>query len=252
MIHNSPADGLVVHPAFMKSGAEMSQFWVGKYQGTDWSGSYIGSQPSVKPLRSVSVGTLFSRASARGNGFMGWSIWQVNAIRLLALIELGTGNSQTVLGQGHNHSYTSDDAKNTNDSVHPVWRKMVGLYGNCWQCVQGLKHDASYNWSCWDMQGNKTWVSIPAPYKSSGHFLELMTDKASGYDTNLLFLPKTTAAIDSSTFNDNFEFYTSARDYFVQGGTHYSSTTAMGLFSSWALNSGDSRIDIGIRLAREL
>ena len=236
----------------MKNGSEISCFWVGKYQGTDWSGSYIGSQPGVKPLRSVALGTLFDRAAARGNGFMGLPIWQVNAIRLLALIEMGTGNSQSVMGQGHNHSYTSDDAKNTNDSVHPVWRGMVGLYGNCWQGVQGLKHDSSYNWSCWDMKGKKTFVAIPAPYKNSGYALDLLNDKSTDYDTNLLFLPKTSAEINSSTFNDHFEFYTGDRGYFVQGGTHFSSTTSMGLFSSWMLTSGDTRIDIGIRLAREV
>ena len=38
MISDQPAPGFAVHPAFMNYGAEVAQYWVGKYQGTNVGG----------------------------------------------------------------------------------------------------------------------------------------------------------------------------------------------------------------------
>jgi hypothetical protein len=105
MISDRAAPGFAVHPAFMNYGAEVAQYWVGKYQGTNDGGTKLGSAAGVTPLVSIDFPTMQARATARNTGgvtgFGLWNIYQLSAIQTLALIEMGGSDSQTLIGQGH-------------------------------------------------------------------------------------------------------------------------------------------------------
>jgi hypothetical protein len=205
MIDNVKRSGFVTHPAFMKSGAEIDRYWIGKYQSTDDGGAKLGSQPGVKPI-SIGLPTLISRAAARNTGgitgFMECSIYQYAAIQTLALIEMGGSDSQTLIGMGN---VSGGGVKNTNDATvaQATWRGIVGLWGNAWQMVDGMKIDANKKVQIWDKNGNKTYVTTPCIAPGAGYMLEMATDAGNDYDLSMVFTPKTvTTSINDSTYPD--------------------------------------------------
>lgn len=187
-ISDQPADGFSLHSAFKKNGEDLAQFWVGKYQGTA-DGAKLGSQAGLKPLASINF-TAMQQAARRGDGFMLWSIYQLAAIQMLALIELGTADAQSVLGSGH---VNGGGARAVDDETvaQATWRGIVGLWGNVWQMVDGLQTDENTCYRIWDADGNGEYAStgVKAP---DGWIHRRHNRSGEGFDLGAVFLPKKT------------------------------------------------------------
>ncbi|WP_460745082.1 hypothetical protein, partial [Microvirgula curvata] len=194
-ISDQPLPGYALHPAFMVDGAPVAQFWVGKYQGTSDGGAKLGSDSRLAPAVAIAFLTLKAMAVARNTGgvtgFGLWNIYQLAAIQLLALIEMGGADSQSLIGQGCvdemavlpvNHSLVAQ----------ATWRGIVGLWGNIYQIVDGLRTDANSRYTVWDKSGNKTWITTGQTTPRSGTYPATFSiDSGALHDLSICFLPAT-------------------------------------------------------------
>lgn len=252
MVSDQPLAGFNLHPAFMNGGAPIGQFYVGKYQGTT-DGAKLGSAAGLTPLVSIDFPAMQARAAARNTagvtGFGLWNYYQLQAIQLLALIEMGGADSQTLIGQG-NVSSGSVLAVDSATVAQASWRGIVGLWGNVFQMVDGLETDASSKFKVWDKSGNKTWVTTGQTAPASGNYpVTFSTDSGASHDLSVGFTPATgdTTASNGSTGDI---FYQSPNCVAYHGG-HWSYGAGAGLFF---LNVGYSAsyayTTIGGRLAK--
>lgn len=250
-ISDQPLSGFALHPAFMSAGAAIAQYWVGKYQGTG-DGTKLGSLPGSLPLAGLQAALLISRAAARNangvTGFGVWNIYQLQAIQLLALIELGGADSQSLAGSG----VVSGSATVNVDLAGATWRGVVGLWGNIAQLVDGLQTDASGYYKVWDKSGNKGYqtTTLLAPL-SNGYPVSMGTDAAAAYDLSLGFLPATLDTTPANgTLPDSYIRGSVVNAFALHGGA-YSSGSDAGLFSLNVFNSGTSNgPTMGARLAK--
>lgn len=252
MVSDQPAAGFSVHPAFMNAGAEIAQYWVGKYQGTNDGGTKLGSVAGSTPLVSIDFPTMQARANARNTGgvtgFGLWNIYQLSAIQTLALIEMGGSDSQTLIGQGHvagSSALATDNAT----VAQATWRGIVGLWGNVWQMVDGLQTDASSKYKIWDKNGNKTYQTTSLTAPASNYPITMATATGTDYDLSQVFAAETTnATAGNGTYGDYF--YQSPSCVAYHGGAWNDGSNA-GLFFLYVLNDASySYTIIGGRLAK--
>ncbi len=220
MVSDQPAAGFALHPAFMNAGAPIDQFWVGKYQGTSDGGTKLGSVAGATPLVSIDFPTMQARAAARNTGgvtgFGLWDYYKLEAARLLALIEMGGTDSQALIGQGHVSGSSALAVDNTT-VAQATWRGIVGLWGNAYQMIDGLRTNASNQYEIWDSQGNKTWVSTGISAPGNGYPVTFATASGANFDLGLLMLPATTNTTASNGTTADY-FYAAASCVAYHGG----------------------------------
>lgn len=251
-ICDQPQPGFVLHPAFMNAGAAIAQFWTGKYQGTNDGGTKLGSVAGVLPLVSIDFPTMQARAAARNTGgvtgFGMWSIYQVASIQMLAAIEIGGSDSQSLIGQGN---VASSAALNTDNATvaQASWRGIVGLWGNVWQMVDGLQTDASSKYKIWDRLGNKTYITTTKTAPANGYPVTMAEDTGADFDLRDIFAAATTdATVTNGTYADYF--YQAANCVAYHGGAWGDGATA-GLFYLYVLYAAsDAHTYVGGRLAK--
>ena len=251
MISDQPAAGFTLHPAFMRAGAEIAQFWVGAFQGTDDGGTRLGSAAGVSPLVSIDFPTMRNRALARNTagvtGFGLWDPYQLGAIQVLALIEMRGSDSQTLIGQGH-VAGSSALATNHATVAQATWRGIVGLWGNVWQMLDGLRTNASSVFEVWDAQGNQTYQSSGLTAPASGWTITMQGQDGANPMLASTFIPATTGAQASGTFADHY--WVAANCVAYHGGGWNDGANA-GLFSLLViLSSAAASTSIGGRLAK--
>ena len=140
--------GYVVHPAFVKEGVEVAYRYYRAYTGYN-NASKIVSISGVTPTRSLSRTTFRTYAKANGTGW-GLTDWNLlYAVQMLLLIEIGTFDSQKILGTGN---YTGDNYGITtggtnllgnNSSTYTVdgymsYRGIENFYADCWEWIDGV------------------------------------------------------------------------------------------------------------------
>lgn len=252
LISDQPAANFAVHPAFMHNGAEIAQYWVGRFQGTNDSGTRLGSAAGVAPLASIDFPAMQARANARNvagvTGFALWSIYQLAAIQTLALIEMGGSDSQALIGQGHvagSSALATDHAT----VAQATWRGIVGLWGNVWQMVDGLQTNASSQFQIWDRNGNRTYQNTALTAPASGWPVTMATTAGANFNLGTVFAPSTTnAAQGNGSYAD--QFWQAANCVAYHGGDWINGASA-GLFSLHVSGSASNvSTNIGGRLAK--
>lgn len=260
MISDQPVSGFSVHPAFIGAGgAELNQIWVGKYQAST-SGGKLQSVPGVQPRVSMDFPTARAEAYARNtggvSGFRLWSYYDLAAIQMLASIEMGGLDMQALIGQGR---VSTSSAANVDaaDVAQAGWRGIVGLWGNVWQMVDGLKRNGG-NWWRWqyNVPGNTTTSDFATGYVNTGRSAPTANGYPVTFDTTLLsagiIVPATVdgAAANGST-GDYFWSNANTDDRIAYHGGHWSHGADAGLFSLHVgIAPSNSYTDIGCRLAK--
>jgi len=252
-ISDQPVAGFALHPAFMDAGVEIDHFYVGKYQGTDDGGTKLGSVAGAPPLVSIDFPTMQSRAAARNtggvSGFMLWSKYQLSAIQMLALIEMGGSDSQALIGTGrvNESSATNVDAA---DVAQATWRGIVGLWGNVWQMVDGLRQNASSLLEVWDRDGNQGWVSTGITPPPTGWPVTMNDATGAGWDLRDVFMP---LSVDASESNGSFadRYYRNTGERVAYHGGYWGHGSNAGLFGLNLISAPSSALTyIGGRLAK--
>lgn len=251
-ISDQPAAGFTLHPAFKNAGADLAQFWVGKYQGTP-DGTKLGSKAGLNPLVSIDFPTMQARAAARNtagvSGFALWSIYQLSAIQTLAMIEMGGSDSQALIGQGN----VSTGAVQAVDSVtvaQATWRGIVGLWGNVHQMVDGLQTDAASKFKIWDRNGNKSYLTTTRAAPASGTYPVTMAEDAGvDYDLRDIFAPATVDA--KASYGSYGDYFTQSANSVAYYGGGCGDGSYAGLFFLFAYNAASSAYSsVGGRLAK--
>ena len=251
-ISDGAADGFVLHPAFMKNGAEITGFWVGAYEcSTDASDSNKAASIIGKsPLVSIDFPTMQSRCAARNTGGQsGWHLWNIYelaAIQMLCLIELGTPDVQTAVGSGNSAS----SAAVATGSSNAKWRGISELWGNVWHMVDGFKGSGT-TIQILDRLGNGTYVNTGASaLTSSGYPKDMLDTSGTGFNFNDVFVPKT---IDATASNGTYgDYYYAATSNFVcYHGGNWVHGAPDGLFYLHLANTSSyAPTHIGGRLAK--
>ena len=240
------------HPAFMHHGSRIDQFWVGKYQGTP-DGEKLGSQPSLMPLVSIDFPAMQARGAARNtggvSGFGLWSIYQLAAIQILALIEMGGSDSQTLIGPGNVTGQQGLLEVSNATVAQATWRGIVGLWGNVWQMVDGLQTDGERRFRIWDYDGNKSYVSTGIKTPASDWFHLRATKEGNGFDMGAVFVPKKTRDYRNDSAIGNY-FWASENSVAYHGGNWGNSSDA-GLFCLGVSGDASNSLPyLGGRLAK--
>lgn len=162
--------GYVVHPAFVRDGIELDYRYRAAYDGYN-NGGTLQSRSGVYPTTNQTITTFRTYAQANGTGWhLGdWLLHQ--AITLLAIIEYGTMNIQSALGQGRtmltggswaggsyigitglsnslgnssgNYTYAGDADDAQADLSFMSYRGIENLYGNIWKFADGVLASAN-------------------------------------------------------------------------------------------------------------
>lgn len=250
-VSDQPVVGFELHPAFKGSAGNLAQFWVGKYQGTA-DGAKLGSKAGVTPLVSIDFPTMQSRAAARNaggiTGFQLWDVYQLSAIKLLCLIEIGGADSQALIGQG-NVSGSAALAVDHATVAQASWRGIMGLWGNVRQMFDGLQTNGSSQYQVWNKDGSRSYVNTGVTAPASGWAASLSAAAGAGFDLAGLFLPATTNATQTNgTLGDYF--YTGSNTVAHHGG-HWSDGAYAGLFNVYVSHSASyANAHLGGRLAK--
>lgn len=247
LVSPEPRAGFVVHPAFFNAGNEINQFWIGSYHACDdpaAPGVKLGSQPNINPQASLPGQTGIDRMQARnGSGIAGFGsmTWhQICAVKLLSLIEIGTPDVRTIVGQGWNSS-TAGAARPAGTS-DANWRGVYDLWGLLHTLCTGIEIVGARIWVA-DESGALVDTGLDQP--TSG-YISTVAEGAFGW----AFLPASTGA--SSTGYMAYQWANNSATTAVRHGgafSHAAETVGLFTFSGhYALSVSYS--NYGFRLAK--
>ncbi|MEG2964785.1 MAG: hypothetical protein RR860_19005, partial [Janthinobacterium sp.] len=143
-----------------------------------------------------------------------------SAIQWLYLVENATMDSQTKTGQGR---VSTSSAANVDaaDVAQASYRGIVGLWGNVYQWMDGLKTVAGVV-NLWDKNGNKTWVSTgqtPTNINGYAYPTAFMSAYGAGYDMKDAFIASAGPTSNSAATAPDQQYFGNAGEYFpVVGG----------------------------------
>lgn len=251
-------DGYKIHPAFMYKGEVKDGFYIGCYEAsTDASSSSKAASVKGKsPLVSIDFPTMQTRCTARNTGTTGdgagWhlnNIYEVSAVNMLLLIELGTPDVQTKIGSGNVNS----NAAVTGGSSNAVYRGLHEWWGNVWEMVDGFKGDGSGKALMFDNTGKETYKATgitPANGSQWQYPIEMYDTVGDDYDLSACFIPSKVGAASAGTYADGI-YGPVASSFVLYKGGDWRDASSAGAFA-WLVSptASYSRADIGGRLAK--
>lgn len=254
-ISDQPIAGYSIHPAFRSAGVDVDQIYVGKYQAS-MNGDKLESKAGVLPAVSRSMTQFIAAAAARNTadvvGFGLWSVFHWSAIQWLYLVENATMDSQTKTGQGRVRAASAANV-DAADVAQATYRGIVGLWGNVYQWMDGLK-TVSGVVNLWDKNGNKTWVSTgQTPPNINGWTCPttFMSATGAGFDMNDVFIASAGPENNSAATAPDLQYFNNYREYFPVVGGGWSAAADAGL---WCVSCGfaasGTGANVGARLAK--
>lgn len=272
--------GFRLHPAFYtgftNEGAkkEYDAFYVGAYPLTKNANGVAESLGTKKALIDdvVSQYSVYCQNKNSGavSGYHMWTIYEVAAIQLLALLEHRTTNLQNVCGRGRVSStevgMNNDVAEGTGPAT-AQYKKIYCLWGNAWQLVDGIKTDAGNNLLLWGGDGTKEYgtTDIKVPHRTSesvtyadgvtsGYYKRPLTDVGARYNCSDMFLPDfttLTGRVELGTYSDYVYCPTGTTEHLCAVGGSYNSGEEAGLFAyNFNILSTQRYDNVTSRLAR--
>ena len=148
-VSEKPEVGFEVHPAFIKNGVEVDYRYYRAYKGSV-SGTKLISRSGVKAAGNETI--VAFRTKARANG-AGWGLidWHlIHAIQTLLFIEIGTFDSQAMLGNGNDtgsdygmttggsNGIGNASSPSTNDDTWMSYRGIENFYADIYEWVDGI------------------------------------------------------------------------------------------------------------------
>lgn len=242
-ISTLPADGFVVHPAFKKQGSELDYFLIGQYESTP-VGSCLCSQYSYGDgYPKVGLSFDITRSMLERNNYSGESrfhmlnIYEIGAIQMLCLLELGTPDVQAELGNGNCYSGTLQLVTATSGR----WRNIYQLWGNTSDFIDGIRQQGGLENSLliFDQDGYRTFVNVPLAAQLDLRWIVSMRADhgdeggtyGGAYDLRSVFIP---AAVDvdqaDGTFSDRAKVIKASSGQYVAtiGGNYFEGPESAG------------------------
>ena len=181
-----------------------------------------------------------------------WEWPMMAEVQLLALIEYATPDMQSAIGRGRVDT-TSVNLVDGLDVAQATWRGHVGLWGNVWQMVNGIRLTASRQLELFDSEGRRTYINTGFVYPTwSGWGYPYTFNYSAGAQFNLadLFIPDTGGGTLASGSTGDGIYQPAASGVYYHGGDWYDASSA-GLFCANLYSpASDSHAGIGCRLAK--
>lgn len=241
---------------FYISGAELSTFvkhpgggrYMSRYECNNIFLSVSGHTPKV----ATSLTVFRTGITAIDNKHFQYDFHTYNAIELLYIVEFANLDSQSKIGAG----ITSANAVmitgltdvltyhtgriNGTDNLCPIqYRWIENLWGNCWNCVDGI---LIYNADVYICDDNSKYASVlTVNYTSIGHSIPINKDWIKNYISNddKYLLPSITSNSSSTTYAcDFYSGNTGLNGLYIGGG--YGDGVSSGLFCWRALYNPDT------------
>ena len=226
--------GFVVHPAFIKGGVAVPFRYAPAYRGILMGGK-LRSVSGVNPTTNRSISQF--RADSIANG-VGWHLndWHLyNAIRTLCTIEIGTLNTQDVLGAGNStgSNYTratgvsnaiGNGSSNTSIAGWMSYRGIEDYYASSWQFMDGINIqnyqvfvNGDYRTFASDVfTGDYVSTGVTVPAGASASYIKDMNFSING------MIPTMIGGASTTYTGDGLWSATGNRIAFVGGSAEYS------------------------------
>ena len=266
--------GYSVHPAFIRDGVEQDYIYISAYEGcaydtsissynttdsqvVDFSattGDKLSSIANAKPLSGVSqsahINNCRNIAQNRGANWQMIDYHSVSAIQLLLLVEYGTFDSQSAIGEGvvDKASGSVNESVNTgatttlgngsgylgtNGLSSVSYRGIENFWGNIWVWVDGINIKADRN--PWIADNNFVSDTFVSPYTDTG----LTLPSSDNYISNIQdldgFLPSAVSG-SSNTYITDYFYPATGNRVAVLGGRWYDELQA----GAWRWSVGTS------------
>ena len=261
LIAPGPGEGFAPMPAFtVPNGNPRPCFWLGTYAGTDDGGTKVGSLPGKMPLVNLNFNAMLTRCSARNvdgvEGFQMWDVYMLSVLQQLSAIEFGTTNMQTAIGRGRVDTSSANYVDEA-DVAQASWRGLVGLWGNVWQVVQGIRTDTSRYLEVWARDGSRLYkatnIALPV-FDGTNPAFAVTFDHSYGdnFDLRDYFLPKTTSTTAAlGSLGDAYWGPSGGSGGVLYLGGDWSQAARAGLFCQNMHNAASyAAANIGCRLAK--
>ena len=220
-ISTAPASGYVLHPAFIKNGVEVDYRYYRAYTGSV-SGTKLISRSGVSAAASETIAAF--RTKARDNG-TGWGLvdwYLLFAVQTLLFVEIGTFDSQAVLGNGNDtgtdygmttggsNSIGNGSSPSTNDDTWMSYRGIENFYADIREWVDGINVSDRLVYIS-NMESTFSSDVFSGDYVSTG-----VTLPASGYIKDMDFsikgfIPTVSGGSDSTYVPDQVSSHPGAR-----------------------------------------
>lgn len=192
--------GYHIHPAFVKNGYVMDSFYLGAYEAYNSGSNKAGSAANKTPW--VNIGGFANAKTYCANRGAGWhlqNIYEIAAVNILLLIELGTPDVQTAIAAGNVRS----SAVVTTGSSAAVWRGIHEWWGNMMEHVDGLTTDANGIYQIFSNKMDGSYVSTGITNPASGWITEMSEAKGTNFDLSDVFLSSATNdTVGNGTYGD--------------------------------------------------
>ena len=219
-------------------------------------GTKLESHSGTLPVVNISLTTAIAHAAARNTGgvtgFMLWSMFQWAAIQWLYLVENKTMDSQTKTGAGRVNESSAANV-DASDVAQATYRGIVGLWGNVYQWIDGLKTDSDGHINLWDRDGNKEWVDTAHKRTAADGTIyptTFMSVNGTGYDFDDVFIGDTGPTSNSNATAPDYQYFTTG-EYFPIVGGYWNFAVSAGLWCLYCYYDASSTATyIGARLAK--
>ena len=209
-ISTGPSAGYVVHPAFVKNGVEVDYRYYRAYKGSV-SGTKLISRSGVAAASSETIAAFRTKAQANGTGW-GLIDWHLLfAVQTLLFIEIGTFNSQAVLGNGNDtgsdygmttggsNSIGNANSPSTNDDTWMSYRGIENFYADIFEWIDGINISERLVYT------SNTQSTFASDVFSGGYTSTGVTLPSSGYIKDMSFsikglIPTNSAGGSDSTY----------------------------------------------------
>ena len=251
--------GFRVHPAFMtgykeENAKEMYDYvLIGAYPMSKTANNLALSSKEDFALINEQVSNYEKYCTNRNisgiDGYHMWTIYEVSAIQMLAMLQCKSTNFQQYYGKGRvNSSAIGKNGDSTEEGpASASWKGIYCLWGNAWQIVDGIKTDANNMLCLYGGDGTKEYgttdITVPnrvndnvtyAEGVNSGYYNKQLFDVGARYDTSDLFLPdfsSLTGRIELGTYSDYVYCPTGTTEKMCAVGGDFNSGDEAGLFA---------------------
>lgn len=220
-VSEKPEVGFTLHPAFVKAGVEVDYRYYGAYQASQ-SGTKLESRSGTAPKTSITIAQARTAAKAVGTGWHQLDWYLLDAVKTLLHIEIGTFDSQAILGIGGSAATSGGSNSLGNGSSafgQTDWMSYRGIenfYGNKYAFVDGINVQVKTPF----VNGNHTTFATDI---STGDYVSTgIAMPASGYIrdmaySNYGFIPTSSTGGSDSTYIPDY-VYTGTGNHIVLHG----------------------------------
>ena len=244
-----PREGFRLHPAFAKAEGGASAFiWIGKdLASRSEEGESLTMKARRRPWTGLTIREAREGCQTLGEGWRLWSVYDLAAVQLLALIDKGAPIGGVV-------GIALSEGGLWRRVLPAEWRGIHDLWGDVWQFTDGLRINAWGGIEIWDdrLPGGDLWTDTGVAYgpgAGDGFPTAFHEERGEGFDLSAIFIPsRVTGGPEKAATKDHVWGCGGDRGGIALSGGSWISRQDSGLFSlSLGCRPGHANSNVGFR-----